>query len=47
MAYKDTKHHVSVSARETLPVGAHVEIYCKELTSMLLVGKDEHLNPTR
>lgn len=28
-------------------VGAHVEIYQKELTSMLLVGKDENLNPTR
>lgn len=45
--YKDIKNHVSVSARETLPVGANIEIQCKKLTSMLLGGKDGNLNPIR
>ena len=47
MTDKDIKHHMSVSARETLPVGENIEIYCKELISMLLGGKDENLNPIR
>lgn len=47
MTDKDIKHHMSVSARETLPVGENIVIYCKELISMLLGGKDENLNPIR
>ena len=47
MTDKDIKYHMSVSARETLPVGENIEIYCKELISMLLGGKDENLNPIR
>ena len=47
MTDKDIKHHMSVSARETLPVGENIVIYCKELISTLLGGKDENLNPIR